>query len=105
MCLQFPHFSSAEWQGISKKGDRYIRTLLTHGARSVLRSATVARRAGREIDRLKDWALDVQGRTNHNKAARALANELARIAWAVWVKQEAYRGQVLSASPLATGSA
>ena len=43
---------------ISKKGDRYIRTLLTHGARSVLRSATVARRAGREIDRLKHWALE-----------------------------------------------
>ena len=65
---------------ISKKGDRYIRTLLTHGARSVLRSATVAHRAGREIDRLKHWALEVQGRTNHNKAACALANKLARIA-------------------------
>ena len=87
---------------ISKKGDRYIRTLLTHGARSVLRSATVARRAGREIDRLKCWALEMQGRTNHNKAACALANKLARIAWAVWVKQETYRGQALPAvqSPL-----
>ena len=83
---------------ISKKGDRYIRTLLTHGARSVLRSATVARRAGREIDRLKHWALEVQARTNHNKAACALANKLARIAWAVWVKQETYRGQALPAS-------
>lgn len=83
---------------ISKKGDRYIRTLLTHGARSVLRSATVARRAGREMDRLKSWALEVQGRTNHNKAACALANKLARIAWAVWVKQETYRGQALAAA-------
>ncbi len=83
---------------ISKRGDRYIRTLLTHGARSVLRSATVAHRAGREIDRLKSWALEVQGRTNHNKAACALANKLARIAWAVWVKHEAYRGQALPAS-------
>jgi hypothetical protein len=92
----------AEDMCISKKGDRYIRTLLTHGARSVLRSATVARRAGREIDRLKHWALAVQGRTNHNKAACALANKLARIAWAVWVKQETYRGQALPAvqSPL-----
>ena len=76
---------------ISKRGDRYIRTLLTHGARSILRAATVARRAGREIDRLKTWALEVQGRTNHNKAACALANKLARIAWAVWVKHEKYR--------------
>lgn len=87
---------------ISKRGDRYIRTLLTHGARSVLRAATVASRAGREIDRLRSWALAVQARTNHNKAACALANKLARIAWAVWVKRETYRAQVLPAaqSPL-----
>jgi len=76
---------------ISKRGDRYIRMLLTHGARSVLRAATVARRAGRPLDRLKTWALEVQARTNHNKAACALANKLARIAWAVWVKQQKYQ--------------
>jgi len=57
--------------------------LLTHGARAVLRAATVAKLAGRQIDGLKDWALKVQGRTNHNKAACALANELARICYAV----------------------
>jgi len=78
---------------ISKRGDRYIRMLLTHGARSILRAATVARRAGREIDRLKGWALAVQERTNPNKAACALANKLARIAWAVWVKHEKYRAE------------
>ena len=77
--------------GISKRGDRYIRTLLTHGARSILRAATVARRAGRQLDRLKAWALEVQSRTNHNKAACALANKLARIAWAVWTKHQNYR--------------
>jgi transposase len=76
---------------ISKRGDRYIRTLLTHGARSILRAATVARRAGRKIDRLKTWALEVQARTNHNKATCALANKLARIALAVWVKHEKYK--------------
>ena len=54
---------------ISKRGDRYLRMLLTHGARAVLRSAVVARQAGRQIDGLKDWALRVQSRTNHNKAA------------------------------------
>jgi transposase len=41
------------------RAQRYIRTLLNHGARSVLRSATVAHRTGREIDRLKHWALEV----------------------------------------------
>jgi transposase len=84
---------------ISKRGDRYIRMLLTHGARSILRSATVAQRAGRRIDRLKTWALAVQARTNHNKATCALANKLARIAWAVWVKHETYRGEPASATP------
>lgn len=76
---------------ISKRGNRYVRTMLTHGARSVLRAATVARRAGRNVDRLRGWALEVQARTNHNKATCALANKLARIAWAVWVKHERYQ--------------
>ena len=71
--------------------------LLTHGARSVLRAATVAHRAGRPIDRLKSWALAVQARTNHNKAACALANKLARIAWAVWVKREKYQSASIEA--------
>jgi len=56
-----------------------------------LRAATVARRAGREVDRLRSWALAVQDRTNHNKATCTLANKLARIAWAVWVKHESYQ--------------
>ena len=76
---------------ISKRGDRYVRTLLTHGARSVLHAAKVAHRAGRNLDRLRTWALEVQARTNHNKAACALANKLARIAWAVWVKHDRYQ--------------
>lgn len=67
---------------ISKRGDRYLRMLLTHGARSVLRATTVALRAGRPVDGLRQWAQAVQGRTNHNKAACALANKLARICYA-----------------------
>ena len=75
---------------ISKRGDRYLRMLLTHGARAVLRAATVAKRAGRQIEGLKDWALKVQGRTNHNKAACALANKLVRICYAVLKYHEPY---------------
>jgi hypothetical protein len=56
--------------------------LLTHGARAVLRAAVVARHAGRDIDRLRLWALELQARSNHNKAACALANKLARICFA-----------------------
>lgn len=75
---------------ISKRGDRYLRMLLTHGARSVLRAATVARGAGKALDGLRGWALAVQGRTNHNKAACALANKLARICFATLRDGESY---------------
>lgn len=87
-------FSSGEHRylgRISKRGDRYIRMLLTHGARSILRAASLAHRAGRPLDRLRGWALQVQARTNHNKATCALANKMARIAWAVWTKHENYQ--------------
>lgn len=67
---------------ISKRGDRYLRMLLTHGARSVLRATTVAQKAGRPVDGLRQWARDLQGRANHNKAACALANKMARICYA-----------------------
>lgn len=68
---------------ISKKGDRYLRMLLTHGARSVLRSAVVTRARGQAPGGVRAWALAVQGRTHHNKAACALANKMARICYAV----------------------
>ena len=75
---------------ISKRGDRYLRMLLTHGARSVLRSAAVATNAGREVCGVRRWALEVQGRTNHNKAACALANKLARICYATLRDKEPF---------------
>jgi transposase len=75
---------------ISKRGDRYLRMLLTHGARSILRAASVARAAGKQVDELRRWALDVQTRTNHNKATCALANKLARICYAALRDGEAY---------------
>jgi transposase len=80
---EFSSGSSRVLGRISKKGDRYLRMLLTHGARAVLRAASVAKQAQRSVDGLRTWALAVQGRTNHNKAACALANKLARICFAV----------------------
>lgn len=75
---------------ISKRRDRYLRMLLTHGARSVLRAATVATRCGKPLDPLRQWGLAVQSRTNHNKATCALANKLARICFAMLRDQEPY---------------
>lgn len=79
---------------ISKRGDRYLRMLLTHGARSVLRAAAVAHSAGRHLDDLRQWALAVQARSNHNKAACALANKLARICYATLRDGQSYDGVV-----------
>jgi transposase len=69
---------------ITKQGDSYLRTLLIHGARSVLLAAQSAQRRGHPLDRLRLWALNLQERRGHNKAAVALANKLARIVWATW---------------------
>lgn len=73
--------------GISKQGDRYLRTLLIHGARSVLWAA----RSKPEEDRLYAWALRVQARRSHNTAAVAVANKLARMAWAISCEERRYR--------------
>lgn len=70
--------------GISKRGDRYVRMLLTHGARSILLHAGRMQRTGQELNYLQRWALELKARSNHNKATCALANKLARIAWATW---------------------
>ena len=75
---------------ISKKGDRYLRMLLTHGARSVMRAAKVAESGGKEVCGVRRWALDVQARGNHNKAACALGNKLARICYATLRDKEPF---------------
>ena len=59
--------------GISKRGDVYLRTLLIHGARSVLRVAA------RHADPTATWLKRVQARRNANIAAVALANKHARV--------------------------
>ena len=64
--------------------------LLTHGARAVLRAATVATAAGKPVDALRRWVLAVQSRSNHNKATCALANKLARLCYATLRDQEPY---------------
>jgi transposase len=76
---------------ISKRGDTYLRMLLIHGARAVLCHAKKASHRGR----LQDWALQLERLRGHNKAAVALANKLARIAWAVWTTGTAFRDETV----------
>jgi transposase len=72
---------------ITKRGDAYLRTLLIHGARSVLYAA----KRSQQNDRLRTWALTLEQRRGHNRTAVALANKLARIAWAVWSRDTVYQ--------------
>ena len=73
--------------GISKRGDRYLRTLLIHGARSALRCAEG------KPDRLLQWALRLKEAKGFNVAACALANKLARVAWALVAHDRQYQPQ------------
>ena len=67
--------------GISKRGDAYLRTLLIHGARSVLRVS------GEKDDLRSRWLQSLCSRRNKNIAAVALANKNARIVWALLTKK------------------
>jgi transposase len=71
--------------GISKRGDRYLRTLLIHGARAALRGAT------RRDDLRSRWVLELEKRRGRNVAIVALANKMARMVWAMWTTQQDYR--------------
>lgn len=65
--------------GISKRGDGYLRTLLIHGARSVIRFAETKREKYL-------WLVSLIGRRNKNIAMVALANKNIRIIWAMMTK-------------------
>ena len=71
--------------GISKRGDAYLRTLLIHGARSVLKVA------GNKDDLRSRWLQQLCSRRNKNIAAVALANKNARVAWALLSKGLGYQ--------------
>lgn len=70
--------------GISKQGDVYLRTLLIHGARAALTAAHRRQRGARPLDHLQQWAIKCEHERGRNVATVALANRMARIAWATW---------------------
>lgn len=79
--------------GISKRGNCYIRTLLVHGARAVIWHSKD------RDDPLSLWIQSLLERKPANVVAVALANKLARIAWAVTTKETEF-DNALSAQPL-----
>ena len=70
---------------ITKQGDRYLRTLLVHGARSHLRVVD------KKTDEKSAWARRLKERRHVNVAAVALAAKHARIAWAILAKGTEYQ--------------
>lgn len=74
--------------GISKRGDCYLRSLLIHGARAVIRTIE------NKNDYRSDWAKGVKDRRGYNRAAVALANKNARCIWAVLSQDTVYRKAV-----------
>ena len=76
--------------GISKRGNPYLRRLFIQGARAVLQFRE------KQSSGLRDWLAQLTSRTHYNVVGVALANKLARMAWAVLAKGEVYRPPVLA---------
>lgn len=75
---------------ISKRGDVYLRTLLIHGARAVIRQVE------RRPDQADEWLKKLLARRNKNVAAVALAAKNARIAWALLAHERTYQSDYVA---------
>jgi len=71
--------------GISKRGDSYLRMLLVHGARSMIRHVEG------KTDQTSTWMARLLARRNKNITAVAIANKNARIAWALLAHDREFR--------------
>jgi transposase len=77
---------------VSKQGDRYLRRLLTIGATAVMR------RLPGKMDGLSAWVRALLDRRPFRLVSLALANKIARIAWAVMARREPYRVSTIVAA-------
>lgn len=78
--------------GISKRGSKYLRRMFIHGARAMLL------RVKYDTGRLGQWAHELEHRAPRNKVVVAVANKLARIAWAVLSSGNEYRNAAIAAA-------
>lgn len=70
--------------GISKRGNRYIRSLLIHGGRTVIKNVD------KKEDKFSLWAKRIKVERGYNKASVAVANKNARHLWAMMMKGDKY---------------
>lgn len=73
---------------ISKQGNEYLRTLVIHGARSIILQAH--RRKAEDRDPIHHWITGLQANKHNNVVAVATANKMARIIWATWIAEKSY---------------
>jgi transposase len=78
--------------GISKRGNKYLRTLLIHGARAALPHLI------QKDTPLGRWLKSLLARSHKNVAVTALANKLARIVWAVLRRRERFSTTLLASA-------
>lgn len=76
---------------ITKRGNRYLRKQLVHGARALMH------RSNRKTDRLSVWVTAIENRRGSAKANVALAHKLARICWAVLSRGEEFKLHTVAA--------
>jgi transposase len=79
---------------IPRRGNQYLRRLFVQGARAVMQHRT------KQSSGLSAWLAQLTARTHQNIAIVALANKLARMAWAVLAKNEVYRPPILADNPI-----
>src|SRR5262245_10468988 len=93
--LRLPRFGGAKhWRSrpISKQGDRYLRGLFVAGALAVIRYAKI------HGTKHRPWLTALLARRPTKVAAIALANKIARMAWAMMAKSERYKEPVALAA-------
>jgi transposase len=81
--------------GTSRRGNKYLRKLFVQGAHAVLLQKT------KQAAGLSTWLANLTSRKRTQVATVALANKMARMAWAVLTKGEAYRAPLLPQTPVA----
>ncbi len=78
--------------GISKRGDKYLRSLLVHGARAVFYAT---KRKSHKETGLTRWIKQLDKRRGPNKTVVAIANKIARAIWAILNTGELYRAETM----------
>ncbi len=88
---QYASGNTSRMGGITKRGDRYLRKQLVHGAR------TVVCHAKKKTDQLNLWANKLRDKKSFNKTVVAMAHRLARLIWILLQRQEEYKPQYAAA--------